>query len=229
MVLAMATPLLGGVLVPAAAQADGPGPRTKPRPHGKHAAVVALRLSGPVSAVVPGRTYEWTFTMTARGPGKSAQAGFRMRLPKSLSFVSGNRDCAAAGWTVECDLGAVRRGRTVTGAIKAKVSGDARPGQRIGLRGTVTWGRAHSARAFPAVRVGEPVHLGHSKAAPKKPQGEKAKAKKPAANKPAAKKPDAKKPDAKKPHAKKPVAKKPGAKKSVAKTPAAVRRVASTG
>ncbi|NYD50857.1 hypothetical protein BJY14_006840 [Actinomadura luteofluorescens] len=213
-VLAMAAPLLGGVLVPAAAQADGPGPRTKPKPHGKHAAVVALRLSGPVSAVVPGRTYEWTFTMTARGPGKSGQARFRMRLPKSLSFVSGNRDCAAAGWTVECDLGAVRRGRTVTGAIKAKVSGDARPGQRIGLRGTVTWGRAHAARAFPAVRVGEPVHFGHSKAAPKKPQGEKTKAKKPAAKKPAAKKPHAKK---------------PRAKKSAAKTPAAVRRIARTG
>ncbi|MGI5208250.1 hypothetical protein ACQEU6_42600 [Spirillospora sp. CA-108201] len=226
MVLAMAAPLLGGALAPAAAQADGPGPRTKPGPPGKHAAGVALRLSGPASGVAPGRTYEWTFTMAARGPGKSGKAVFRTRLPRSLAFVSGNRDCAAAGWTVECDLGAVRKGRTVTGAIRAKVSEDARSGQKIRLRGTVTWGRAHAARAFPVARVAESAHLGHSEAAPKKPEVKKPRGKKPEGKKPAAKKPPAKKPAAKKPAAKKPAAKKPAAKKPAAKKPAAKKPAA---
>ncbi|MEV3920606.1 hypothetical protein [Actinomadura coerulea] len=213
MVLAIAAPLLGGVLLPAAAQAEGPDPKPKPRQHGKQVAGVALRTDGPASAVVPGRTYEWTFKMTAKGPGESGRAVFRTTLPRSLAFVSGTRDCAAAGWTVECDLGAVRKGRTVTGAIKTKVSRNARPGQKIRLSGKVTWGRAHTERTFPAVRVARSAHLGHSKAAPKKP---------------AAKKPAAKKPAAKKPAAKKPVAKKPAAKKPAAKKPAAVRRVALT-
>lgn len=188
--LVIAAPLLGGVLLPAAAQAEGPDPKPKPRQHGKQVAGVALRTDGPASAVVPGRTYEWTFKMTAKGPGHSGRAVFRTTLPRSLAFVSGTRDCAAAGWTVECDLGAVRKGRTVTGAIKTKVSRGARPGQKIRLRGTVTWGRAHTERTFPAVRVAKSAHLAHSKAAPKKP------AKKPAAKKPAAKKPAAKKPAA---------------------------------
>lgn len=168
MVLVIAAPLLGGVLAPAVARADVPGPRTKPKPHGEHAGGVALRTGGPASAVVPGRTYRWTFRMTAKGQGRSGKAVFRTTLPRSLAFVSGDRDCAAAGWTVECDLGAVRKGRTVTGAIKAKVSRNARPGRKIRLRGTATWGRAHAARAFPAVRVARTAHLGHSKAAPKK-------------------------------------------------------------
>ncbi|MFI6747842.1 hypothetical protein ACIBI3_16710 [Actinomadura luteofluorescens] len=221
MVLAIAAPLLGGVLAPVAAQADGPGPRTKPGPH---ATRVVLRTGGPASAVVPGRTYEWTFKMAAKGPGKSGKAVFRTTLPRSLAFVSGNRDCAAAGWTVECDLGAVRKGRIVTGAIRAKVSDDARPGQRIRLRGTVTWGAVRAARAFPAVRVARTAQEEHSKASPKKPT-----AKKPGAKKPGAKKPGAKKPTVKKPTAKKHAAKKPRAKKPVAKTPAAVRRVARAG
>ncbi|MBB6396394.1 hypothetical protein BKA00_003308 [Actinomadura coerulea] len=208
MALAIAAPLLGGVLLPAAAQADGPDPKPKPRQHGKQAAGVALRTDGPASAVVPGRIYEWTFKMTAKGPGESGKAVFRTTLPRSLAFVSGTRGCAAAGWTVECDLGAVRKGRTVTGAIKTKVSGDARPGQTIRLHGTVTWGRAHTERTFPAVRVVRSAHLGHapSKAAPKNPGG--------------------KKPEAKEPVEKKPVEKKPAVKKPAVRKPAAVRRVA---
>ncbi|MEU9874176.1 hypothetical protein AB0C87_40700 [Actinomadura sp. NPDC048021] len=254
MVLAIAAPVLGGVLLPAAAQADGPGPKPKSKQHGKQAAGVALRTGGPASAVVPGRTYEWTFKMAAKGPGKSGKAVFRTTLPRSLAFVSGNRDCAAAGWTVECELGAVRDGGTVTGAIKAKVSDDARPGQRIRLRGTVTWGAAHAARMFPAVRIATSAQEGHSKASPKKPEAKKpdakkpkakvpdakeSEAKKPEAKKPTVKKPHAKKseakkshakkPDAKKPTAKKPHVKKPTAKKPKAKVPAAVRRVGRSG
>ncbi|MEV4004428.1 hypothetical protein [Actinomadura sp. NPDC049753] len=234
MVLVIAAPLLGGVLLPAAARADGPGPKPKAKQHGKQAAGVALRTGGPASAVVPGRTYEWTFKMTAEGPGRSGKAVFRTTLPRSLAFVSGNRDCAAAGWTVECELGPVRHGRTVTGAIRAKVSDDARPGQRIRLRGTVTWGAAHAARAFPAVRVARTAQEEHAKASPKKPDAkqpdaEKPDVKKPQAKKPHAKKPHAKKPHAKKPHANKPHANKPHAKKPAAKAPAAVRRVARSG
>ncbi|SNR91681.1 hypothetical protein [Actinomadura mexicana] len=219
MVLAIAAPLLGGVLVPVAARADGPGPSAGPGKHGKRAAAVALRTGAPASAVVRGRTYEWRFKITASGPGRPRRAVFRTTLPRSLAFVSGHRDCAAAGWTVFCDLGTVRKGQTVTGAIRVRVSGCARPGQTIRLRGSAAWGRARTARPFPAVRIARTAHLGHSTAAPKKPAAKKPGVKKPGVKKPGVKKPGVKKPGVKKPGVKKPGVKKPGVKKPAAKKP----------
>ncbi|NDU74065.1 hypothetical protein GWI34_15675 [Actinomadura sp. DSM 109109] len=236
MVLAIAAPLLGGVLVQPGWAADGAPVRDG------HAAGVTLRTGAPGSAVVPGRTYEWTFKVTAKGPGKAGRALFWTRLPRSLAFVSGHRDCAAAGWTVVCDLGTVRKGRTVTGAIKARVARKARPGGDIRLRGAAMWGRARTVRAFPAVRVAGAAHLSHSTAAPKKPHSKKPHAGKPHIDKPHAhsshtdkshaKRPKAKKSHVKTSHAGKPKAdkprhvKKPRAGRPHVEKPAAVRRTA---
>ncbi|WP_433462863.1 DUF11 domain-containing protein [Spirillospora sp. CA-128828] len=182
-----AAALLGAVPIAAGAYAAGPGPaapdghhdaaskppprprthaKPKPRKLSKKAAAVTLQTRSPGRKVIPGRTYEWTFRMTAKGPKWSGKAMFRTTLPASLAFASGVKGCASKGRTVECDLGTVRRGRTVTGAIRAKVVRRARPGQKIRVRGAVTWGGALITWGFPAVRVARAADLVLSKAAP---------------------------------------------------------------
>ncbi|MEO3827065.1 hypothetical protein [Actinomadura sp. B10D3] len=132
---------------------------------------VVLHTDGPERAVVPGRTYEWSFDVLAKGPQKSAQAVFLMTLPRSLVFVSGGR-CKATGRTVVCNLGTLKHGRWAEGEFKAKVSERARSGQRIALRGTVMWGSAVDARSFPAVHVVKAAAgRGHAKPAKSKPSG----------------------------------------------------------
>ncbi|MFB4295575.1 hypothetical protein [Actinomadura sp. NTSP31] len=181
-----AAPLLG--VAPPAAHADGPGPSGGKGHHGhksgqgkgqahakphkrpvkqkKPARSVRLHTSGPGKTVVPGRTYDWPFAVTAKGPGKAGRAVFRATLPKSLEFVSGRRDCAASGWTVECDLGPVRAGETVAGMIRAKVSRSARPDETLRMPATVTWRTKRAAADFPVARVARTADLVMSRTAP---------------------------------------------------------------
>lgn len=188
LVLLTAAPLLGAVPMGAVAQADGlapaahksrqdsaPKPPPRPRTHAKptkprkpKAEGVVLRTSAPKKDVMPGRTYAWTFTVTAKGPARSGRAVFRTTLPKSLAFVSGERRCTARGRTVVCRLGTVRKGRLVKGVIRAKVSKAARPGRRIRPRGTVTWAGTRVTRRFPAVRVARTADLVLTEKAPAK-------------------------------------------------------------
>jgi hypothetical protein len=131
-----------------------PKEHTKPEVEvGPKARAVALRLASPKQPVVPGRTNEWTFAVTAKGPGKPTKAVFRMTLPKSLAFVSGGKRCKPAGRTVVCRLGALKNGQRATGTIMAKVSRRAEPGETIRPRGTVEWGRTRASVMFPPVRV----------------------------------------------------------------------------
>ncbi|MFA1538666.1 hypothetical protein [Actinomadura monticuli] len=139
----------------------------KPKVHAKSEGPgVVLRTESPRRAVVPGRVYAWSFTVTAEGRGKSGKAVFRTTLPKSLAFVSGGKRCRADGRKVVCRLGAVAKGERATGVIKAKVTRRAEPGEEIGLRGTATWGRAHATRGFPVVRVARTADLALAKEAP---------------------------------------------------------------
>ncbi|GAA4237412.1 hypothetical protein GCM10022254_49400 [Actinomadura meridiana] len=142
----------------------------KDKPHAAHAKSRALHMGGPKREVLPGHVYEWTWTFRAprRGSVKSGKAVFQTTLPKSLAFVSGEPDCAAQGRKVSCDLGTVRRGQKVRGTIKAKVDNRMRPGHPIKLRGTVTWGKAHVTRRFPAVRVAHSADLALTESAPSK-------------------------------------------------------------
>ncbi|WP_344277068.1 hypothetical protein [Actinomadura napierensis] len=180
-----AAPLLG---VAPAAHADGPGPSGGKAHHGhksgqgkghghakphkapvkqkKPARSVRLHTSGPGRTVVPGRTYDWPFAVTAKGPGKAGRAVFRATLPKSLEFVSGRRDCASSGWTVECDLGPVRAGETVAGMIRAKVSRSAKPDEALRIPATVTWRKKRAAADFPVARVARTADLAVSRTAP---------------------------------------------------------------
>ncbi|MWA00003.1 hypothetical protein F8568_006360 [Actinomadura sp. LD22] len=138
----------------------------EPAGHKKKARSVRLHTSAPGKAVLPGRTYDWPFAVTAKGHGKAGRAVFRATLPKSLEFVSGRRDCAVSGWTVECDLGAVRPGQTVAGAIRAKVAGRARPDEAIWIPATVTWRGRRDAAEFPVARVARTADLAIAKTAP---------------------------------------------------------------
>ncbi|MGI5327483.1 hypothetical protein [Actinomadura nitritigenes] len=143
-----------------------PAPHQKPVKQQKRARSVRLHTSGPGQAVLPGRTYDWPFAVTAQGPGKAGRAVVRATLPKSLEFVSGRRDCAVSGWTVECDLGAVRPGETVAGMIRAKVARSARPDEALRIPATATWRGKRAAASFPAVRVARTADLVMEKTAP---------------------------------------------------------------
>ncbi|MFF0523648.1 hypothetical protein ACFYTC_33530 [Actinomadura nitritigenes] len=143
-----------------------PAPHRKPVKQQKKARSVRLHTSGPGQAVLPGRTYDWPFAVTANGPGKAGRAVVRATLPKSLEFVSGRRDCAVSGWTVECDLGAVRPGETVAGMIRAKVARRARPDEALRIPATATWRGMRAAASFPAVRVARTADLVMQKTAP---------------------------------------------------------------
>ncbi|WP_433150857.1 hypothetical protein ACQPZ8_14050 [Actinomadura nitritigenes] len=143
-----------------------PAPHRKPVKQQKKARSVRLHTSGPGQAVLPGRTYDWPFAVTANGPGKAGRAVVRATLPKSLEFVSGRRDCAVSGWTVECDLGAVRPGETVAGMIRAKVAWRARPDEALRIPATATWRGMRAAASFPVVRVARTADLVMQKTAP---------------------------------------------------------------
>ncbi|WP_131739390.1 DUF11 domain-containing protein [Actinomadura roseirufa] len=137
-----------------------------------------LSVSGPAGTVVPGGVYSWPFAVTARGRGKPARAVLVARLPKELSFVSGQPDCAESKSTgskstgsksagpksigatsaerkaaVVCRLGPLRPGQTIAGLITARVSRKARPDQLLQGHGTVIWGEARATQDFPPVRV----------------------------------------------------------------------------
>ncbi|MEU8800147.1 hypothetical protein [Spirillospora sp. NPDC048819] len=142
--LLTAVPLLGVVPLGSGAHADEG---------------VVLRTAAPKKDVMPGRTYAWTFKVAAKGPAKSGKAVFRTTLPRSLEFVSGEKNCTSKKRKVVCRLGTVKKGRKVKGVIKAKVSGRAAAGQKITFRGKVTWGKADATRGFPAVRVAKTADL----------------------------------------------------------------------
>jgi Domain of unknown function DUF11 len=143
-----------------------PAPHQKPVKHKKRTRSVRLHTSGPGRSVLPGRTYDWPFAVTAKGPGKAGRAVFRATLPKSLEFVSGRRDCSVSGWAVECDLGAIRPGETVAGMIRAKVARRARPDEALRIPATVAWRGRRDAAAFPVARVARTADLVMVKTAP---------------------------------------------------------------
>lgn len=136
--------------------------KTHGKKHEAHGTVV-LHTDGPERTVFPGRTYEWSFEVLAKGPQKARRAVFLATLPRSLVFVSGDR-CKATGRTVLCHLGTLKTGRWAEGEIKARVSERATAGQKISLRGTVMWGAVVDTGRFPAVRVAK--SSGHAHARP---------------------------------------------------------------
>ena len=120
---------------------------------------VVLRTAASKKDVLPGGAYEWKFTLTAKGPAKSGKAVFRTTLPKTLAFVSGEKNCKAKGRKVVCRLGTLKKGAKAKGSIRAKVSRRAEAGQKITVRGKATWGKASATRKFPAVRVAKAADL----------------------------------------------------------------------
>jgi hypothetical protein len=128
--------------------------------------VMSLRMRSPKQAVVPGRTYTWTFTVAARGKGTRGKAAFKATLPRTLAYVSGEKHCKSAGQKVYCRLGTLEKGEEATGTIRAKVTRRAKPGARISPRGTAVWGRNRVTHRFPAVRVARTAVLALPERAP---------------------------------------------------------------
>ncbi|WP_165966533.1 DUF11 domain-containing protein [Actinomadura sp. 7K507] len=156
LVLLAAAPLLG--VVPMASEAMA---SEAPAAEG-----VVLRTAAPKKDVLPGRVYEWKFTVTAKGGAKSGKAVFRTTLPKSLAFVSGEKHCKSKDRKVVCRLGTLKKGQKAKGSIRAKVSRRAEAGQKITVRGKATWGEVSATRGFPSVRVAKTAGLAVSEREP---------------------------------------------------------------
>ncbi|MFG2002943.1 hypothetical protein ACGFNU_27665 [Spirillospora sp. NPDC048911] len=132
--------------------------------HGSRGLVVDT--SGPASAIVPGRTYNWPFTVTNTSAAKTGPAVFRASLPASLGFVSATRKCSFASGAAVCPLGALKPRRAVTGVITAKIGSQAKPRETITGTATVSWGRSRVSKPFPRVRVADTADVSMTKTAP---------------------------------------------------------------
>lgn len=129
-------------------------------------ATISLGTSSPGVPVLPGRTYNWPFSVTNSGPVAAAPVTFTAPLPKSLEFVSAEQNCSFKGSMAVCELGAMKPGETKMGMVTAKVSREAKPREAIGGTAAVTWGRSRVARAFPQVNVAETADVAVTKAGP---------------------------------------------------------------
>ncbi|MBX6767790.1 MAG: hypothetical protein IRY90_11675 [Actinomadura rubrobrunea] len=119
-----------------------------------------ITTSAPRGPLMPGRTYNWPFAVTNKNHRKVGPLVLRMRMPKPLRYVSGQRNCSFSHGVASCRLGTLRPGQTVVGVLTAKVAETARPGQAVGGKITVTWGRPPTvSRAFPLVKVARTADL----------------------------------------------------------------------
>ncbi|GAA2104869.1 hypothetical protein GCM10009780_56380 [Actinomadura alba] len=124
---------------------------------------IVLDIDAPNVPILPGKTYDWPFSVTNRGADKVDHVTFAAPLSEHLDFVAGQDDCSWQRETAVCELGAMQHGQTKTGVLTAKVDADACDGDAIGGRGTVTWGSPSDhgkvEAAFPTVKVVEAADL----------------------------------------------------------------------
>jgi hypothetical protein len=135
---------------------------------------IILDIDAPNAPILPGKTYEWPFSVTNRGADKIDHVTFAAPLSKHLDFVQGQDDCSWQREMAVCELGAMQHGQTKTGVLTAKVDADACEGDTIGGRGTVTWGNPSDhgkvEAAFPKVDVVEAADLAVAGKAPQEVQ-----------------------------------------------------------
>jgi hypothetical protein len=129
------------------------------RPH----AGITLDIDAPNASVLPGKTYDWPFSVTNRGSDKVEHVTLAAPLSKHLDFVAGQDDCSWQRKMAVCELGAMKHGQTKTGVLTAKVDGDACDGDAIGGSALVSWGspsdHGRIEAAFPKVKVVEAADL----------------------------------------------------------------------
>ncbi|MBC6458821.1 DUF11 domain-containing protein, partial [Actinomadura sp. HBU206391] len=133
------------------------------RPHKRPRAGIVLDIDAPNAPILPGKTYDWPFSVTNRGSDKIEHVTFAAPLSKHLDFVEGQDDCSWQRKMAVCELGAMTHGQTKTGVLTAKVDDDACDGDAIGGRASVSWGdpsdHGRVKAAFPPVKVVEAPDL----------------------------------------------------------------------
>ncbi|GAA4105914.1 hypothetical protein [Actinomadura miaoliensis] len=126
----------------------------------KAARGIIITTAAPRGPLLPGRTYSWPFAVTNKNRRRVGPLVLRMRMSRPLIYVSGQRHCAFGRGVAACRLGTLRPEQTVVGVLTARVARTARPGQAVGGRLTVTWGRPSTvSHAFPLVKVARTADL----------------------------------------------------------------------
>lgn len=114
---------------------------------------IRLDMGGPEGPLVPGRTYEWPYSLTNLGTKKAEEVVFVAPVPYDLEFVSGQGNCSMQGPKVLCSVGSLGEGRTYSGVITTKVVESAKPASTVQGKVTVEWSGGSTSGAFPAHSV----------------------------------------------------------------------------
>ncbi|WP_067482584.1 DUF11 domain-containing protein [Actinomadura hibisca] len=131
-----------------------------------------VHTAAPGVPLVPGRTYNWPFAVTGKGPLDAGPTVFTTTLPESLEFVSGSQNCSFSsagsgkGGRAVCQLGEVGSGETVAGVFTAKVATSAKPREHVTSTAVVTSGRTQTTEEFPASIVADVADVSLAKKGP---------------------------------------------------------------
>ncbi|WP_106402039.1 COG1361 family protein [Actinocorallia populi] len=114
---------------------------------------IRLDMGGPEGPLVPGRTYEWPYSITNLGSERAEEVFFVAPVPYDLEFVSGQGNCSMQGKDVVCAVGPLGEGKTHTGTITTKVAESAKPATTVQGKVTVEWSGGTTHGSFPAHTV----------------------------------------------------------------------------
>lgn len=138
----------------------GPGRPRFERPE------VDLDLGGPEGPLIPGRTYDWPYSVTNTGTKKAEMVTFVAPVPSGLEYVSGQGNCSMQGGEMVCLLGTLDKGQTFNGVVTTKVSESAKPDSTVTGTAGVNWTGGSATGSFPAKSVSPASDLVISKSGP---------------------------------------------------------------
>lgn len=114
---------------------------------------IRLDMGGPEGPLIPGRTYDWPYSITNPGPDRTDGVVFVAPLPYGLEYVSGGKDCSMQGPRVLCSIGSLPGGGTYGGVITTRVWEHVRTDTPITGNVTVKWSDGTAYGSFPATSV----------------------------------------------------------------------------
>jgi len=120
---------------------------------------VRVDVGGPEGPLVPGRSYDWPYSITNMGPRTAEDVVFRTPVPGGLEYVSGQGKCSMQGPYVLCSVGALEQHRTYTGVITTKVSESVAPASTVQGNVEVKWTGGTTTGAFPTTSVSQASDL----------------------------------------------------------------------
>ncbi|MEO3784564.1 hypothetical protein ABGB12_14610 [Actinocorallia sp. B10E7] len=120
---------------------------------------VRLDVGGPEGPLVPGRSYDWPYSITNLGPRTAEGVFFRTPVPGGLEYVSGQGNCSMQGPYVVCAVGSLQQHQTHTGVITTRVSEHATPASTVQGSVEVKWTGGTTTGSFPATSISQASDL----------------------------------------------------------------------